>query len=113
MSLNSMKIEPAKDSDYNNGSLLVEKKPEYPPCLTIKLRSEELKKLGFSEERRLPEIDERMMLTAMVEVVGVETENTDGMKEREVTLQIQEMKLEEKPAIKKAAEETLYGPQHR
>lgn len=113
MSLSSMKIEPSKDSDFNNGSLVVDRKPEYPPCLTIRLRNEELKKLGFSDERRLPEIDERMLLTAMVEVTGVETENVDGMKEREVTLQIQEMKLEGKPAAKKAAEETLYGPQHR
>lgn len=112
--LRSMKIEPSKDSDFNNGSLLVENKPEFPPMLKIRLRNEELKKLGFGEGKPLPQLEERMLLTAMVEVTEISQEDrTDGGRDRMVEIQIQQMSLEEKPAAKRAAAETLFGPQHR
>lgn len=112
--LKSMRIEPAKDSDHNNGSLLVERRPQFPPGLEITLRNEELKKLGFSEERKLPQVEDRMMLVAMVEVIGIDQDDMhDGSRQRRVRLQLQEMKLESKPAIDRSAAETLFGPQHR
>lgn len=113
--LRSMRIEPGQDSDHGNGSLLVDSRPEFPPGLEITLRNEELKKLGFGEGGRpLPHVEERMLLVAMVEVVGIDQDDlTDGSRRRRVRLQLQEMKLEEKPAIKRQAAETLFGPQHR
>lgn len=114
MSVKSMRIEPAKDSDHGNGSLLIPNRPEFPPGLEITLRNEELKKLGFGEGKPLPQIEQRMKLIAMVEVVGVDQEDrTDGGRDRRIRLQIQEMDLEENKAGNMKAAETLFGPDHR
>jgi len=100
MKMKSMKLSP-EDHAPQKG---LREMPSYPYGLALSLDHQCLKKLKMKE---LPEVGEKMMLHAMVEVVSVsQHDSAYGGENQSVGLQITELSLEE---ADEATEEKLYG----
>lgn len=77
---------------------------DYPWGLCLNLDSQAMDKLGI---KTLPDVGEKMVLTAIVEVVSVGANASKESESRNMSLQITDMDLE--PAKKrKPADEVLY-----
>lgn len=90
MSLVSMKMS-AEEAQEQYGNSPVSDAPEYPYGLSISLDEEALAKLGMPA---LPQVGQKMMITARVEVTMVsQRDSQGGEKEQNVSLQITDMEL--------------------
>lgn len=88
MKLVSMKLDPKEQKQ--EASDLAFEKPLYPYGLSISLDDEALKKLGITE---LPDVDDRMTLTARVCVTNVGDYASQSGSNKSVSLQIEAMDL--------------------
>lgn len=105
MGLVNMKLS-AEEAQEQYGSSPVSDAPEYPYGLSITLDEEGLAKLGMPA---LPQVGQKMMITARVEVQSVRQYDTKGgEKEQSVTLQITDMEMgPDKPDT--SPQSALYG----
>ena len=71
--------------------------PTYPYGLTVEIRGEALKRLGFGPGN-LPQVGQKMDMKAMVEVIEVCKEEAQIETEYCVELQIQAMSLGDEPS---------------
>lgn len=105
MSLVNMKMS-AEEAKEQYGSSPVQDAPEYPYGLSIDLDEEALAKLGMPA---LPQVGQKMMITARVEVRSVsQFDSQGGDKEQRVCLQITDMELGADKA-QAEPEQVLYG----
>lgn len=94
-----------KDTVELGPSTISSKGPDYPWGLNINLDSGSMDKLDIDD---LPEVGEKMVLNAIVEVVSVSANANKERESRNISLQITDMDLS--PAKKKrAADEVMYG----
>ena len=103
-----MKLPKAGKDEAPMGAAESMDSPEYPYGLRLSLDSESLKKLGMTE---LPAIDAEFKLVALVCVVGVSQNDSQGSEEpyRSVDLQIEMMELspaKEEPGESSPAQRT-------
>lgn len=80
--------------------------PSYPYGLEISLGSDELKKLGVM---KLPEINSKMKMVAIVEVIEVSSKDHGEGKEPNVRLQIIDMELSAKEESNITDHQVIYG----
>jgi hypothetical protein len=94
-----------KEKNLAAGNSIVADSPKYPYGLRLELNPESVKKL----ELKNPQVGQKMMMLAVIEVVGVANEGNWGdATETRVSLQITDMDI--KPhKEEKAAEEVIYG----
>ena len=89
MTMKSMKVGKKEQSAVEK--LYEPEQQDYPYGLTIELDDETLKKLGITE---LPEIRNKMLLAANIEVRSTsESKNDSGRDHKNVSLQITDMEL--------------------
>ena len=97
-----MKVSESEKKDMSQMSVLNDT-PDYPYQLKISLNDESFKKLNIP----LPQVGQKMILSAVVTVVSVEQEKYQGDKiSNEVELQIIAMDL--KAQSQKPPEEVIY-----
>lgn len=102
-----MKMSP-EEAQEQYGSSPVSEAPQYPYGLQIQLDEEALAKLGLPV---LPQVGEKMIITARVEVTSVsQYENQMSGKEKNVSLQITDMELGADKEDQ-SAENAIYGSQ--
>lgn len=102
MEMKSMKLTPAQKKNMIEGGAPL--KEEYPYGLRVSLHDEQISKVLAG----MPQVGQKLMLHAMVEVCGVSQYEHAERKSRSVDLQITDMALA--PAeSKQSTEETLYG----
>lgn len=105
MSLVSMKMSQEEAQEQYGSSPMMDA-PEYPYGLTITLDEEALAKLGMPA---LPQVGQKMMITARVEVKSVsQYDSQGGEKEQTVCLQITDMEMSADRGGQEP-EQALYG----
>lgn len=105
MSLVSMKMS-QEEAQEQYGSNAMMDAPDYPYGLTITLDEEALAKLGMPA---LPQVGQKMMIQARVEVRSVsQYDSKGGEKEQSVCLQITDMEMSADRAASDP-EQALYG----
>ncbi len=105
MSLVSMKRKPEKkDDDEKCCAPMETDRPDYPWGTRLNLDDEQIVALGLSDS--MPGIGVRMDMAAIVEVVGVNSEQVDGKTKHRLELQVTEMALQ---APGPSLHERMYG----
>ena len=112
MALTNMKNEPPKkETLLADCAVSCDSMDLYPWGLRITLNDEALKKLGMD---KLPGIDEKMVLHAIVEVTSVSENASQGKdgerhENRSVELQITDMELQTENSVERSLTDKLYG----
>jgi hypothetical protein len=104
MKLVNMKLDPAEAKKMAEPCAMGDA-PRYPWGLQLNLDNDAIEKLGID---KLPAVGKSLQLVALVNVVSVSSNQTEGGDERKsVSLQITDLGLE--AGKKKSAEAALYG----
>lgn len=103
----SMKFTKAEAKKMTEPSSLAEgDRPRYPWGLSVNLDKDSLEKLEIDD---LPKVGESYLLVAMVDVVGVSSNESEGGSNKSVSLQITDMCLEDPDSkASKGAASALY-----
>jgi len=107
MKLTNMKLTTAEQKAMMSPSLAVGDRPRYPWGLSITLDTDTLDKLGL---KKLPEVGAEFYLCASADVVSLSSNESEGGKNRSLSLQITALSLElEDDTDAAGAADKLYG----